>query len=1502
MLRIITFGTYDLFHKGHYNILFRAKHYKNQTNYLIVGVSSDELNKTKGKVSYEDINVRLQKIKNTNLVDEFFIEESLSLKQKYIDDHKADVLIMGDDWKGHFDWVNIPCVYLPRTQKVSSSWLKIQQRTSTKKYTFLFYDAHSKKHLEYYDILKKYFDILGIHYFLYDETQQYNVSDFDAVILFNKKSGVVDEKFHEQISKNPFILIDHGASNCKWFLADLDRYNSIDYFLVCGPKHKKSMDAFFGDNGKVISTGFIKSEKLFEKPPDFDVNDFFEKYKIDKNKKIILFAPTYNKYTDSMLFDYNDMTEIYKQLDGIDNVIYSLHPEDDDIKLVNKVVINDICTSELIKISDVIISDFSSILYESAVLGKKNIQILMSSYPDNPAKHYTYPLMAGLSDVFVGGIPTLPIFLKETINNIDNYSQKIFDTIYYNLSCTSSINNEAHEKIITHLLNIADHKQKKDVKVTKILPIKKITNVIVNPVSIKDSISKGYTLFELSEPNKKIKKYQDVNFILDIKYFDIVKENNVIFNITCISEFKKLETVNTKCIFDISKNNEIGEDQINTLKYITANNVVGIKMTENQTNNDIIYALQSFGKPIFIINYNKKIHNTNRSFIVNNTCKKIINEPIEYHIHDVYLEYMMLSYKEYNKVINIPKFIVCTENIKWSVLNMVSVNNSFYAICDYPILVKLRNDEFIRIVPILNKDDVNEKMIWNGSLRQDVNSILIEDSIKLYDIVSKNYDTRNIMFKYNKYTLPSYMFFNKLKNFTQLENLSRIENEYDEYVFLYKYILIISDNMTEWKTSIKLPVNNKSLVDYTTYIPPYTLLLSNYVTIFKKNNMEKEWNDICKKIEKLTLKSVNVDSILSFIDKRYINEVLNIIETSFFGMTSSDCRYGLNENIQVYSLKSQFMYLYDYRQSFTNGIHIINEIKEHSYVIVNINGCDILLRQLIYPVTYDKYDITCVECSYCVSLDGKIVNKPIKYIPLLNTNIEQQKELFKLVVSFIKSHHIHKMIKFNNNKYYIPESYVIDNEYVIISEAVFVYKKTDQKTFEISDKKIKPEDVIEFNKNLSYMPINNMYIQKNTEHIIKEEFPLTYSSYTNKPIILVPYPSYEFKINCNLILDDREINFNHRAGWKYVLNLLKSNIIYNTMARPIKIIDLIEKTFSWDYIDLDSQLNKQKIIIFAGKTYHVYIGDLKIKYTNGKSTHVVKINDNYLTWSNNEWVLDRTETDDLFRTRKTLIDDMVITDEWIGFWHNPQNMPKWFDYQHSPQSILKRKSFQKSLEKCKGIFVLSNYFKTWLKQNISSSIPISVLYHPTEDVKLKFDYNLFLENKEKCVIQIGYWLRNLCSIGLITHPDYKKIWLYGNDWAYDCLKREQEEHKKNNIPCANLSNILQIRLSDEWYDVFLSKNIAFVNVYDSSANNAVIECIVRYTPLIINRHPAIVEYLGDDYPLYFNDMKQVDDMLSNYDLIKKTHEYLKNNKKIKDQISSKTFLQQFVTSEVIINL
>lgn len=121
MRTVITFGTFDVFHVGHLNILRRAKSLGDR---LVVGVSSDALNfKKKERYPVYTQHDRLSIIQGIRYVDDVFLEESLEQKAEYIKRYSADVLVMGDDWKGRFDSLSslANVVYLERTPSVSTT-------------------------------------------------------------------------------------------------------------------------------------------------------------------------------------------------------------------------------------------------------------------------------------------------------------------------------------------------------------------------------------------------------------------------------------------------------------------------------------------------------------------------------------------------------------------------------------------------------------------------------------------------------------------------------------------------------------------------------------------------------------------------------------------------------------------------------------------------------------------------------------------------------------------------------------------------------------------------------------------------------------------------------------------------------------------------------------------------------------------------------------------------------------------------------------------------------------------------------------------------------------------------------------------------------------------------------------------------------------------------------------------------------------------------------------
>lgn len=123
MKKVLTYGTFDLLHYGHIRLLNRAK---NLGDYLIVGLSTDEFNLDKNKKSYYNYEYRKLMLEETKLVDEIIPENDWSQKKNDIILHGIDIMVMGSDWEGKFDYLNEFCqvIYLPRTEGISSTQIK----------------------------------------------------------------------------------------------------------------------------------------------------------------------------------------------------------------------------------------------------------------------------------------------------------------------------------------------------------------------------------------------------------------------------------------------------------------------------------------------------------------------------------------------------------------------------------------------------------------------------------------------------------------------------------------------------------------------------------------------------------------------------------------------------------------------------------------------------------------------------------------------------------------------------------------------------------------------------------------------------------------------------------------------------------------------------------------------------------------------------------------------------------------------------------------------------------------------------------------------------------------------------------------------------------------------------------------------------------------------------------------------------------------------------------
>ena len=132
MKKVITYGTYDLLHQGHINLLRRAKELG---DYLIVGVTSDSFDRGRGKLNVRNnVLERVEAVKATGYADEVIIEDYVGQKIDDIQKYNVDIFAIGSDWVGHFDYLNefTKVVYLPRTEGISSTMLRAESTTDVR--------------------------------------------------------------------------------------------------------------------------------------------------------------------------------------------------------------------------------------------------------------------------------------------------------------------------------------------------------------------------------------------------------------------------------------------------------------------------------------------------------------------------------------------------------------------------------------------------------------------------------------------------------------------------------------------------------------------------------------------------------------------------------------------------------------------------------------------------------------------------------------------------------------------------------------------------------------------------------------------------------------------------------------------------------------------------------------------------------------------------------------------------------------------------------------------------------------------------------------------------------------------------------------------------------------------------------------------------------------------------------------------------------------------------
>lgn len=283
---------------------------------------------------------------------------------------------------------------------------------------------------------------------------------------------------------------------------------------------------------------------------------------------------------------------------------------------------------------------------------------------------------------------------------------------------------------------------------------------------------------------------------------------------------------------------------------------------------------------------------------------------------------------------------------------------------------------------------------------------------------------------------------------------------------------------------------------------------------------------------------------------------------------------------------------------------------------------------------------------------------------------------------------------------------------------------------------------------------------------------------------------------------------------------------------------------------------------------------------------------------------------------------------WIGFVHHT------FDTTYTEYNVpnmFKKKSFLDSLPTCKAIFTLSKDLETKIRVLLdhhgATHVKTANFVHPTEIPERQFDFHQFADDPNRKIVQVGAWLRDSYKIYQLEplqplDNDKKEDRRYRIKIAKAALKGRNMNNyfppsdlqlgvssqegggggvsialSSSSTPqlsynlnkyidgmvryvCSRHNSVEVIStLDNDGYDNLLSKNIVFLYLVDASAVNVIIECMVRNTPVLVNRLPSIEEVLGINYPFFYDTMAEANVMCTDVELIRRTHMFLKSMNK-----------------------
>jgi hypothetical protein len=254
----------------------------------------------------------------------------------------------------------------------------------------------------------------------------------------------------------------------------------------------------------------------------------------------------------------------------------------------------------------------------------------------------------------------------------------------------------------------------------------------------------------------------------------------------------------------------------------------------------------------------------------------------------------------------------------------------------------------------------------------------------------------------------------------------------------------------------------------------------------------------------------------------------------------------------------------------------------------------------------------------------------------------------------------------------------------------------------------------------------------------------------------------------------------------------------------------------------------------------------------------------------------------------------IISQPWYGFVHNVVNYPvKEYQSKYANPtnlaSLVQQPFFLRNLETCRGLYTLSRHTAEFITRN--TGFRTESVWHPIENDKPTFSWTRYQQGSKR-IVTIGHWLRRYHSIYALTPSTHVRAILKTNGFDRDYEQMLRYVSNPNDVELIN-------HLYGAEYDELLTCTLVFLDLYDCAACNVILECIIRNTPILVNRLPAVVEYLGEEYPLFYNSLSEASAKLNDPDIIEKGYNYLCEMNKV--QFSPNVFyeaMREFLKYEI----